>query len=59
MDIYTVITASYDSVGNQNLLNKDVVPLTEKNLFDIPENIVVFENTGFGKIVRYRYHLNE
>jgi hypothetical protein len=46
-------------VGNQNLLNKDVVPLTEKNLFDIPENIVVFENTGFGKIVRYRYHLNE
>ncbi|MFT7033161.1 MAG: hypothetical protein ACJA2S_001664 [Cyclobacteriaceae bacterium] len=59
MDIYTVITASYDSVGNQILVNKDVAPLIERNLFDIPENIVLFENDGFGKIVRYPFHLNK
>ena len=58
VDIYTVITATYDTLGNQNLVNKDVAPLTDQNLFDIPENIVLFGNNGFGKIIRYPFSLN-
>ncbi|NND07248.1 MAG: metallophosphoesterase family protein [Saprospiraceae bacterium] len=58
IDIYTVVTATYDSIGNQNLVHKDVVPLRDENLFDIPENITLFGNNGFGKIVKYPFHLN-
>ena len=59
VDIYTVITATYDTLGNQNLFNKDVAPLSDQNLFEIPENIILFENNGFGKFIRYPFPINK
>ena len=55
MEIYTVITASYDSDGNQTLFDKNVEALTEENLMDIPENINLFEDDSFGTFVQYPY----
>ncbi len=58
MKIYTVITASYDSIGNQTLFDKDVEALTEDNLLTIPANINLFKNERFGSYVKYPYSSN-
>ncbi|MEN8117898.1 MAG: metallophosphoesterase [Bacteroidota bacterium] len=55
MKIYTIITASYDSTGNQTLFDKDVEPLTEENLLSIPKNIKLFENEITGQFVQYPF----
>lgn len=55
MDIYTVITASYDNDKNQTLFDEKVEALNEENLFEIPENILLFENESFGSFVQYPY----
>lgn len=58
LEIFTVKTASYDADGNQTLYVEDVEALNEENLFDIPENITLFEDDIFGKSVRYPFYLN-
>ncbi len=55
LKIYTVITASYDSLGNQTLFDKDVEALTENNLLAIPDNLNLFKNESFGSYVEYPY----
>ncbi len=39
MKIHVVISGTYDENGHQTLYDKEVEPLTENNLFKIPENI--------------------
>ncbi len=55
MNIYTVITASYDKEGNQTLYDENVEALTEDNLLQLPANIELFEDESFGSFVRYPY----
>jgi len=58
MDIYTVISATYDEDDKQTLYEENVGRLTEDNLFDIPENITLLENGGYGKVIKYPFKLN-
>ncbi len=58
MDIYTLITATYDENENQTLYDANVSALSEDNLFEIPENIIMVENGDFGKVIKYPFSLN-
>ena len=58
MDIYTVITATYDENGEQALYDGNIDSLTETNLFDIPENLNLLEYGQYGKVIKYPFSLN-
>jgi hypothetical protein len=55
MKMYTVLTANYDE--NEKLIsyNQEIEPLTENNLFEVPNDLVVHETEEDGKYVRYPY----
>lgn len=59
MDIYTVVSATYDEDENQTLYDADVPSLSEDNVFDIPENIHMVENGEYGKVIKYPFSLNK
>ncbi len=59
MDIYTVISATYDEDDKQTLYEENVGRLSEENLFEIPSNITLLENDGYGKVIKYPFALNE
>jgi len=59
MDIYTIITASYDENEQQTLYDGQVESLSEGNLFDIPEGVELVENGGYGTVIKYPFSLNE
>lgn len=59
MDIYTVITATYDENENQTLYEANVSALSEDNLFDIPANINMLEYGEFGTVIKYPFSLNK
>jgi hypothetical protein len=58
MDIYTVITATYDENEDQMLYDRNVGSLSEANLFDIPENLNLLEYSEYGKVIKYPFSLN-
>ncbi len=58
MDIYTVVTATYDKDDKQTLYDENVGSLSEDNLFDIPENLNLLENGEYGKVIKYPFSLN-
>jgi hypothetical protein len=55
INIYTVITATFDEDENITTYVDNVVPLTEKNLFEIPKNINLFAPEPHGAVVTYPY----
>jgi hypothetical protein len=55
INIYTVITATFDEDENITTYANNVVPLTEKNLFEIPKNINLFAPEPFGAEVTFPY----
>jgi len=55
MKMFTVLTANYDENDQLINYNQEIEPLTENNLFEIPENIVLHETELTGKYVRYPY----
>ena len=59
LKIYTVKSGSYDSEKKLTLYDANVEALTEKNLFDIPANITLFEDEKFGNVVMYPFNLNK
>lgn len=58
MDIYTVVSGTYDENDKQTLYDAQVASLSEDNLFEIPENLNLLENGEFGKVVKYPFSLN-
>jgi len=59
MEIYTVVSATYDDNDVQTLYEANVSSLSEDNLFDIPENITMVEYGEFGKVIKYPFSLNK
>lgn len=59
MSIYTIMTATYDENEVQTLYGDDVEPLTEANLFDVPENLDLVENGDYGKVMWFPLSLNQ
>lgn len=55
LDIRTVITATFDEDENITTHVDNVVPLTEKNLFEVPKNINLFAPAPHGAVVTYPY----
>jgi len=55
MNIHTVITATFDEDENITTHGVDVVPLTEKNLFEIPKNLNLFAPESYGAVVTFPY----
>jgi len=53
LEIFTVITASYDEEENQTLHVDDVEALTEDDLFRVPKNINLFNPDGRHKSVKF------
>ena len=58
MNIYTIVTSTYDESENQTLYGYNVKPLTEENLFDIPENLDLIEYGTYGEVIKYPMSLN-
>jgi hypothetical protein len=58
MDIHTVISGEYNAQDSLILYDKQVKGLTEDNIFELPENINLYDNEGFGKVVKYPFYLN-
>lgn len=54
LKIYTVITATYDSLGKQTTYSLGE-SLTEENLFSVPDGLNVFQNEKFGNHVIFPY----
>ncbi len=59
MEIYTVVSATYDDNDVQTLYEANVSSLSEDNLFDIPDNITMVEYGEFGKVIKYPFSLNK
>jgi len=59
MSIYTVMSATYDEQEVQMLYNTDIEPLTEENLFTVPDNLKLVENGEYGYAIEYPFVLNE
>ena len=55
LDIRTVITATFDEDENITTHVENVVPLKEKNLFEIPKNINLFAPERHGAVVTYPF----
>jgi hypothetical protein len=55
IDIRTVITSTHDSAGKAISHVKGVTPLTEENLFDIPEGIKLFSTEPYGDVITYPF----
>lgn len=55
VDIYTVITASYDENEMLSLYNDDVEPLSEDNRFTVPAGLELFINKDGKKYISYPY----
>lgn len=55
MKIFTVLTAKYDENKKLISYNQDITPLTENNLFEVPQNIVLDETKLNGKYVPFPY----
>ncbi len=58
MNIYTIITATYDKNNKQTLYDKNITGLSEYNLFDIPDNLKLLENGKYGEVIKYPFRLN-
>ena len=59
MNIYTVVSATYDEDENQTLYDANVPGLSDDNVFGIPENIKLVENAEYGKVIKYPFSLNK
>jgi hypothetical protein len=59
MSIYTIMTATYDENEAQTLYGDNVEPLTEANLFEVPENLSLVENGDYGKVMWFPMSLNQ
>jgi hypothetical protein len=59
MSIFTIKTATYDENEVQTLYGDDVKPLTEANLFEVPENLSLVENGDYGKVMWFPMSLNQ
>ncbi len=55
MKIFTVLTADYDDSENLIRYNQDIEPLTEENLFEVPQNIELHMADSTLPYVRYPY----
>jgi hypothetical protein len=55
MKIFTLISARYDANNKLTLFNREVEPLNETNLFDLPKNIILHMTTSTGSFVRYPF----
>jgi len=53
MKIFTVLTADYDDSENLIRYNQDIEPLTEANMFEVPQNIVLDMPESGAQYVRY------
>ena len=53
LEIFTVITATYDDDNNLTLHVDDVESLTDDNLFRVPKNINLFNPDGRNKSVKF------
>jgi hypothetical protein len=58
MDIYTIPSATYDTAEIQTLHNQDLTPLSESDLFKVPDNLELVDNGPFGDVMKYPMHLN-
>ena len=59
MNIFTVISATYDEHEQQTLYDAEVESLTEADVFKIPEQIKLVENGPFGQVIKYPFYLNQ
>jgi hypothetical protein len=59
MEIFTVITSAYDDEGNQSLFVDEVENLDEDNIFEIPGNINLYEDSDYGRSIKYPFYLNQ
>lgn len=55
MKIFTVLTADYDENGNLIRFNQNIEPLTETNLFEIPQDIKLHMDDSTKQYIRYPY----
>ena len=55
IEIHTIITATFDEDENITTYGDDVVPLTEKNLFEIPNNLNFFSPEPHGAVVTFPF----
>ncbi|KAA3655858.1 MAG: hypothetical protein DWQ10_16670 [Calditrichaeota bacterium] len=58
IEIFTIITSTYDENGNQTLYADEVESLTEADYFKIPANAHFFMGNDSVKSVKYPYYLN-
>jgi hypothetical protein len=55
IDIRTVITATKDEKGNIISHVDDVAPLSEENVFEVPDNINLFSTEPYGTVISYPF----
>ncbi len=55
IDIRTVITSTRDTLNRAVSHVANVIPLTEKNIFDVPKGIKLFSSQPYGKVITYPF----
>ncbi len=55
IDIRTVITSTHNSLGKAISHVEGVTPLTEENLFEVPEGIKLFSTEPYGDVITYPF----